>query len=110
MARKDFDAYFQTIAKQYQDLNDALKELSEEVDKGMFEPERLDQLRATILPIKNSYETLNYIRYLLDKPTNSSKHARYNGMTKKLQSKCGNNTRDKIIARNRAILDSLKHS
>lgn len=109
MARKDFDSYFMVVSKQYQELNKALEELSKEVEQGMFEPERLEQLKATILPVKNSYETLNYIRYLLDKPTRSSKHSKYDSQCKKQLKQCGSNTRDAIIQRNRAVLDSIRN-
>lgn len=108
MARKHFDEYFQKISKQYNDLNSALQELSEEVNTGMYEPERLEQLKATIAPVKSSFETLNYIRYLLDKPTRKSKHTRYNRQNKKLieQTKCV--SMEEVVKNNQSVIDLIK--
>ena len=110
MARRDFDAYFQQVSKQYQQLSQALEEMSQEVAEGMFEPERLDNLKATILPVKNSYETLNYIRYLLDMPARKEKQGKYNKQQKKLLTSVKSKTRESVIAENRRIIDSLKHT
>ncbi len=109
MARKHFDSYFAQISNQYFQLNDALQELSKEVNEGMMEPERLEQLKATILPVKNSYETLNYIRYLLDKPTRKSKQARYDRQSKKVLSRCGNKSADRVIVENDVIIRGLRN-
>ena len=67
MARRDFDAYYNKIASQLFELDRVFKDLSQEADAGMVEPERLEQVKKTIEPIKNSYQTLSYIKYLLDK-------------------------------------------
>ena len=110
MARRDFDAYFQQVSRQYQQLNQALEDMSKEVSEGMFEPERLDNLKATILPVKNSYETLNYIRYLLDTPARKEKQGRYNKQQKKLLSEVSSKTRESVIAENKRIIDNLKRT
>ncbi len=109
MSRKDFDLYFQQISKQYHDLNVALQDMSEEVNNGMLEPERLEGIKATILPVKNSYETLNYIRYLLDKPTRKSKHNRYNGQNKKVLNTCKDKTKELVLQENSRIINSLRN-
>lgn len=108
MARKDFDAYFRQVANQYQQLSTVLQDLSQDVENGMCEPERLEQLKATILPVKNSYETLNYIRYLIDKPTRKSKHAGYNRQNKKVLAMCKDKTAEAVIANNDAIIQGLR--
>ena len=109
MSRKDFDTYFAQVSNQYFQLNDALTELSQEVNDGMVEPERLEQLKSTILPIKNSYETLNYIRYLLDKPTRRSKHSRYNRQLRKVLELSKDKTSEVVLTSNKKIIDSLRN-
>lgn len=108
MARKDFDAYYLQLYKQYNDLKTNLAEMSQEVNEGMMPPERMEQLKATIQPIKNSFEMLSYVKYLLDKPTRKSKHEGYTKRSKKTLGVCGSNTAKDVIQRNQAVLESLK--
>lgn len=84
MARKHFDDYYNAICKQYFELNEVMKDLSEDVDKGMRTPEAVEQLKATILPVQNNYKTLSYIKYLLDKPARESKVKRFNKQSRNL--------------------------
>ena len=110
MARKHFDEYFNQISKQYAQLQSTLEDISKEVDAGMFEPERLDNLKATILPVKNSYETLNYIRYLLDMPTRKEKQSKYNRQNKKFLQTVSSKTKEAVLAKNQEVIDELKHT
>lgn len=109
MARKHFDDYYNKIYKQYTELQKALAEMSAEVDQGMMSPERLEQLKRTINPVKSSFESLSYIRYLLDKPTRKSKHSQYERRSKKLIQQCGEHSADKVIANNASLISELKH-
>lgn len=108
MARKDFDAYYLQLYKQYNELKNNLAEMSQEVNEGMMPPERMEQLKATIQPVKNSFEMLSYVKYLLDKPTRKSKHEGYAKRNKNILKLSGNNTADDVVQRNQAVLESLK--
>lgn len=107
MARRDFDNYYKQICKQFHELNKAFNELAKDVSEGMVEPERHKQLEKTIEPIRASYQTLSYIKYLLDKPAKKSKHAAYDKQNIKLLTVSKGNQQNDLIARNRAILDAL---
>lgn len=109
MARKDFDDYYNKVTAQFQQLNKVFEDMNHEVEQGMVEPERVEQLKLTIEPIKNSYHTLTYIKYLLDKPSRKSKHKRYDGQNKKrLESSKGYHSSD-YIERNKKILSELSN-
>ena len=109
MARKDFDDYYNKISSQLFELDKVFKELSDEADAGMVEPERLEQVKKTIEPIRVSYQTLSYIKYLLDKPTRKSKYDRYDRQNKKvLNSSKGYQSKD-YIDKNAQILKGLKN-
>ena len=109
MARKDFDEYYNKISSQLFELDKVFKELAAEADAGMVEPERLEQVKITIEPIKTSYHTLSYIKYLLDKPARKSKHERYDKQNKKvLNSSKGYHSKD-YIDKNSKILGGLKN-
>lgn len=108
MARRDFDDYYNKISSQLFELDKVFKDLSAEADAGMVEPERIEQLKVTIEPIRTSYQTLSYIKYLLDKPANKRKHARYKGQNKKLLSASKGFQSADYIAKNEEILRGLK--
>lgn len=107
MARKDFDEYYNKISSQLFELDKVFKDLSAEADAGMVEPERIEQLKITIEPIKTSYHTLSYIKYLLDKPARKSKHARYDSQSKKVLKSSKGYQRDDYVNRNTQILRGL---
>lgn len=108
MARKDFDDYLTQVTNQYRSLQETLKEMSEEVENNMMSPEQLNQLKATIAPVKTSFDTLNYIRYLLDKPKRKAKESRYNKQNKRVLTASKGITKDEVIRKNDDILNSLK--
>lgn len=108
MAKKDFDAYYNKIASQLFELDKVFKDMEQEVNSGMVEPERIEQLKLTIEPIRTSYHTLSYVKYLLDRPARKSKHSRYDRSKKKvLNSSRGYHSSD-FIDRNDKILKGLK--
>lgn len=108
MARKDFDEYYNKICEQYYQLQEVLKDLSEELSNGLVEPERVSQLKQTILPVENNYKTLGYIKYLLDKPTRKSKHKKYQQMNNKLLKECEGKTEEDLVNENNSIINNLK--
>ena len=107
MSKKDFEAYYSAICKQYFDLNEVMKDLSEEVSKGMKTPECIDQLKLTIAPVQNNYKTLSYIKYLLDKPSRDTKVKRYNRSNKHLLMRSmGRQAKDLIQENELALRDA----
>ena len=107
MAKKDFDEYFVKIRNQYFSLNKAMQELSEEVNNNMTDPKILESFNKTIEPIKTSYSTLLYIKYLLDKPTKRDKHKKFERQNLKvLKDSKGYQDKD-YIEKNDKILEDL---
>ena len=107
MAKKHFDDYYNSICKQYFELNEVMKDLSKDVENGMRTPEAVEQLKATITPIQNNYRTLSYIKYLLDKPTKPKKVKKFNKQSRNLLliSK-GRQAIDLITENNKALEDA----
>lgn len=108
MAKRDFDDYYNKVYAQFHSLQEAFNEMNEEVNNGMVEPERLEQLKLTIAPIKESYQTLSYIKYLIDKPAKKRKLPRYKQMNKKLLDLADGHKDSDVLKRNSEILQSLK--
>lgn len=105
MAKKDFDRYYNQVYIQYKELQENLKELSEELEKGMVTPEQVQQLKSTLSPIVTNYQTLSYIKYLLDLPASKSKKNRFKKQTKLLtvSKDCSG---DKLLQQNKLILEN----
>lgn len=109
MARKHFDEYYNKICSQFFSLKEVFDDLSQEVANGMVEPERMEQLEKTIQPIRNNYQTLSYIKYLLDMPTRKEKEAIHKKMNKKLLQISEGRHEEDIIRENSDILNGLKN-
>ena len=107
MAKRDFDEYYYKIVNQYQSLQETLEDMSKQVSESMMEPERLETLKKTIAPVVTSFQTLSYIKYLLDKPTRAKKQHRYNKRNKLLK-QSGSYNADAIIATNDTVIKDLK--
>ena len=107
MARKHFEEYLSTITKQYRDLQETLAEMSKEVNEGMIEPERIEQLKTTIAPVKNSFDTLLYIKYLLDKPVRPNKHKRYDKANQKVLDATAHVSKTHVVENNNKVIASL---
>lgn len=109
MSKKDVDNYYFEVADNYHELMENLRDMEDEVRNGMISPERLDNLKQTIQPIKDNYETLSYIIFLLNKPTRKEKVPAYIRRNKKFLSNIDeSNTKDGILTTNKKILDNLK--
>lgn len=107
MAKKDFEDYYKKVYSQFYSLQQVFDDLTEEIAKGMVEPERKEQLEKTIEPIKNSFQTLSYIKYLLDKPARKHKEPRYKRANKKLLELSQGKHANDILKNNQDIINSL---
>lgn len=77
MAVKHVVEYYEQICDQYKQLNDELKDFQKMVEEGIVEPERIDNLKKIIEPLKNNYMTISWIMFLLNKPQRESKEKAY---------------------------------
>lgn len=73
MAKKHVVEYFNKVANQYKDLLNELKDFEKECNEGLVEPERFDNFKKIIEPLKNNYMTWSYVIYLLNLPNRKSK-------------------------------------
>ena len=84
MSKRHFEEYLNNVYNSYLQLEKVYNAYLEECQKDMVEPERLQSLEEMIKPVKDSYNTLRYIKYLLDMPNKESKGARYINQNKRL--------------------------
>lgn len=103
MANRHVIDYFNKVAKQYSDMLAEIRDFEEECKKGLIEPERLDEVKKIIEPLKNNYMTWSYVMYLLNLPNRESKVKTYKRRNAKLVSKYKNTD----LQENEAVLKRL---
>ena len=82
MSIKHFNEYYKELESNYIEMVNGLRELEDTCVNQMVTPEMIEQYKLTLQPIKDSYLTLQYVKYLLDKPNKKSKQGRYEKQTK----------------------------
>lgn len=103
---KDFYKYYKQVSKDYEEMRSELKDMEQELANAMVTPEQLDQMKLMIQPIKQNYEMLSYVAYLLNLPTKKQKKYRYKQQQKLLLEM--SKTEEKTLLENKEALDSLK--
>jgi len=73
MSVKDVNEYYDKLGVDYLEMMAALKDLEEECGKGLISPDKVDQFKKMLEPIKINYSRISYIMYLLNKPNKKEK-------------------------------------
>ena len=84
MSIKDVKKYYDQVEQQFFEMNQAAKELNEECALGNIPKEMVEQAEAMALPLRQNYERLSYLIYLLNMPNKKEKKFWYNNQNKKL--------------------------
>ena len=110
MAVKHIREYYNQVCDQYMQMQDEIKDFQQEAEKGLIEPERLEQIKKTIEPLKNNYMTLSWIMYLLNKPQRESKEKAYEMRNKKfLKTLDKRFNQEGIIAENDEVIKKINY-
>lgn len=110
MSVKDIKNYYDSVANQYLEMVNDLKDFEEAVSNNIIEPERLEQIKKNIEPIKTNYQRLSYIMYLLNLPVKKSKHKKYENQNKKfLKMISKENTQEAVKQENEKTLNIIKN-
>lgn len=108
MAVKHIKEYYEQVCNQYVQMNEELRDFQKEVENGLVEPERIDNLKKMIEPLKNNYMTLSWIMYLLNKPQRDSKEKSYQKRNKKfIESLDKNFDKSAILKQNDEVIKSI---
>lgn len=106
MSKKHVEQYFKTIADQYSEMLDLLKELEQQYETNIIEPERLDKIKESIVPLKTNYQRISYIMYLLNMPNRKEKQTKYKKALEAKQYKEA--SLQKVKDENDSVIDNLK--
>lgn len=77
MSVKHVKKYYQQVCDQYSQMIEELKDFEKEAEEGLFPPEKIDQIKLSIEPLKINYERWSYMMYLLNLPNKSVKKKKY---------------------------------
>ena len=77
MAKKHIIDYYNQICEDYHEMIETLKDMEKECEQGIISPDRVDQLKRMIEPIKINYNRISYIMFLLNMPQRDKKKAKY---------------------------------
>jgi len=102
MAKRHVEDYFNKVADQYKEMLDELRDFEKECNEGLVEPERFDNFKKIIEPLKNNYMMWSYAMYLLNLPNRESKVKTVKRRANKNIITCH------VINENKEILDKLK--
>lgn len=106
MSKKHVEEYFKVIADQYLEMIDLLKELEQQYETNIIEPERLDKIKESIIPLKTNYQRISYIMYLLNMPNKKEKQKKYIKALEVKQDKEG--SLQEVKTENNIVIDNLK--
>lgn len=109
MAVKHVKEYVDQVSNQYQEMLSELKDFEKLAEENMFSPERLDQIKETIKPLKDNYERWSYMMYLLNLPNRKSRQPKYHKQNKKLLKNFNeNNSVESTVLENSNTLNNLR--
>lgn len=111
MSVRDVKEYYLSVVRDYKDMLQELQDFEIELQHNLVSPEKVDELKQLMEPIKNNYQTLSYIIYLLNKPQRNSKvkQAKYDKQHKKDISFIDPKfTKTGILEQNKQALQNIK--
>lgn len=109
MSKKHFDEYYAQVCAQYEEMKKVSEELSKECERGVVSPEQVENMKAVCQPLRDNFQIMSWVAYLLNQPNKKSKIKAYEkrnkALTKNLDKKhCINNK----IEENNQVISKLK--
>lgn len=77
MAKKDFDEYYSGYYKMYRNAVEELENYGTLAKDNLMSEEDMKLAKEALNPIFESWNFLNYVKFILDKPNRKSKKAKY---------------------------------
>lgn len=98
MAVRHLKALYEKALKDYMESKKDLMEFQELASTGMVDPDRVEQYKAGIEPIKQFYQIMSNVMYELNKPNRESKVPAYIRRQEAAVNKFGSTTKLKEIS------------
>lgn len=108
MAYRDVIKFRDDLYAQLQEMEENINELAELSRTGMVSPETFENAKVYTDRIKDNYEKVSWVLFLLNKPKRKNKESRYTNQSKKLLRECGNWNSDTIRKQNNDLINQCK--
>lgn len=108
MSIKHVKAYYTEVCEQYKSLREELREYQEYASTHVISPDIIANLENTMAPLKQNYERLSYIMYLLNKPNKKEKQKKYEKRVEKLMASFDeNNSLENVKNENEQVIKEV---
>lgn len=84
MAIKDVKECYYQMQAQYLEMKEDLADFEKALQDGFITEDRLEAAKADVAAVKNNYDRLSYIMYLLEMPNRPKKKVEYTKANKKI--------------------------
>ena len=106
MSRKHLVEYYNEVNKQYYEFIEEIKDFEECAINGVVSPEVIDNIQNMLGPLKDNWQRMNYVMYLLNKPNKKEKIKKYDRQHSKDLKDCV--TDKQVYEENNACIDEMK--
>lgn len=73
MSKRHVEEYYNNVCKQYEEFVQEIKDFQESSQDKLLPPEVSENLKQMLEPLKNNWQTLGYIMWLLNKSNKKPK-------------------------------------
>lgn len=110
MAVKDIKQYYYNMQAQYLEMKADIADFEQALQDGFITEDQLETVKEEINMVKNNYDRLSYIMYLLEMPNRAAKKARHNKQNQKLLNYFSDNNADEasVQLENASALTNLR--
>ena len=106
MAKRHVTQYYLQMESQYFEMVENLRDLNEDVQKGIVSPEEYQMLQQEVEKLRENYERISYIMLLLNKPNRKTNEDA--DMNKKWYQYLKGSSKEALIDENKDALANLK--
>lgn len=110
MAKSDVREYLYTMLQQYLEMKNDLKEFDQAFKDGYITEDKLEEIKMDVARLRENYDRLVYICYLLDLPNRSKKKEKFKAANKDIEDYMTdiNASEAAVIEENKCILNIIK--
>ena len=106
MAKVHVNLYYLELQNQYFEMLENLKEFKELATQGVIDQKEYSKVLTEVEQLKNNYERLSYVMFLLNKP--SEKNSKKRSVNSQWYEQLQGASREAVINENADVLADLK--
>lgn len=108
MARRHVIKYYKEVQDQYIEMLHQANEFEKALKDEFITQEQITQYKEIVAKLKENYERLSYIMFLLNMPNKKSKEARYKKQNKNIVNYLNNSSEEFVLKEDEDVLLKLR--